>query len=220
MGEAGAVMMETDDRPTYADRIAALSVGGVSLDLRDPRPLKLTVDDLVLLDRHWQDDDHKSTELIDGRIYTTPARYMPRGHVMQEIWLQLRERAAVAAPHLFVGMRGSVEISPYDLPLPDIVVTSEMHGEGFISVASVPLVVEVVETALAFYMGEKLRLYARAGIPEYWVADIATQTIKQLHGLVDEEYRNHDVIPFGSRCVSATVPNLQIETVSLIQMAG
>lgn len=134
-------MEAVDNRLTYAERIAALSVGGAALGLTEPRPLKLTADDLVLLDRHWQNDDHKSTELIDGRIYFTPARYMPRGRIAQEIWVQLREAAAVVAPHLFVGMRCSIEVSPYDLPLPDIVLTSEAHGEGFIRVASVPLVV-------------------------------------------------------------------------------
>ena len=44
-----------------------------------PRTMRLTVDDLVLLDREWSKSDcYHSTELIDGVIYHTPARYGPR----------------------------------------------------------------------------------------------------------------------------------------------
>lgn len=209
MGEAGAVMIADEaDQRTYMERIAELSVGGAALDLTEPRPLKLTVDDLVLLDRYWRDDDHKSTELIDGRIYTTPARFRPRVNIVQEIWHQLREAAAVAAPHLFVGMRGSVEISRFDLPLPDIVLTSEPHGDGFIPAASVPLIVEVAETALDFYMGEKMRLYARAGIPEYWVADVSSCTTYQMWSPLGKDYGNKQSIPFSNLVSTETIDGL------------
>lgn len=208
--------IETSERPTYAEAIASLSIGDPCPELTEPRGLKLTVDDLVLLDRHWDDDYHKSTELIDGRIYFTPARFRPRSSVAQEIWVRLRESAAVVAPHLFVAIRGSVEVSPYDLPLPDIVLTSEIEGDAFIPAASVSLVVEVAETAVDFYLGEKMRMYGRAGIPEYWVADIKTDSIKRFHEPTHEPtkegYGKGDVIPFGSSCASIILPSLRIET--------
>ena len=193
--------------------MAALSAGGVALGLTEPRPVKLTVNDLVLLDRHWQeDDDHKSTELIDGRVYFTPARFIPRGRVALTLWERLREAAAIAAPHLYVGMRGSVEISPYDLPLPDIVLTSEAQGDGFIPAASVQLIVEVAETALDFFVGEKLRLYSRANIPEYWVVDIHACVIHRMWSPAGERYHERDEVAFGRPLTAVTISELTIGT--------
>ena len=36
---------------------------------------------------------------------------------------------------------------------------------------------EISDTTLAFDLGTKARLYARAGIPEYWVVDVTGQRI-------------------------------------------
>ena len=205
-------MEVVDERLTYEERIAALSVGGAALDLTEPRPLKLTVDDLVLLDRRWQDDDHKSTELIDGRIYFTPARYRPRAWVAQEIWKLLWDSAAVIAPNLFVGMRGSIQVSPYDLPLPDIVLTSDRRGEGFIPAVSVSLVVEVADTTLDFYMSDKMRLYARGGILEYWTVDVQGRCIHRWSRPIADGYAAHDHVEFGRSMASATIEGLTIHT--------
>jgi Uma2 family endonuclease len=205
-------MDEVEDRLTYAERAAALSIGGAASGLTAPRPLKLTIDDLVLLDRHWHDDDHKSTELIDGCIYFTPSRYMPRVGMVQELWARLREAAEGVAAHLFVGMRGSIQVSPYDLPLPDIVLTSEANGQGFILSGSVPLVVEVADANLAFYMGEKMRLYARAGISEYWTVDVKGQIIHQMWLPDKTGYHERREVSFGHLLVSTAVPRLVIAT--------
>jgi Uma2 family endonuclease len=43
--------------------------------------------------------------------------------------------------------------------------------------SDVRLLVEISDTTLAFDLGTKARLYARAGIREYWVVDIAGQRI-------------------------------------------
>lgn len=208
-------MEAADERLTYEERIAALSVGGAPLDLTEPRSLKLTVDDLVLLDSRWRDDDHKSTELIDGRIYFTPARYRPRAWVAQEVWKLLWDSAAVIAPHLFVGMRGSIQVSPYDLPLPDIVLTNDCRGEGFIPATSVPLVVEVADTTLDFYMSDKMRLYARGGIPEYWTVDVQGRCIHRWSRPDSTGYAAHDEVSFGRPLASTTIEGMAIDTAGL-----
>ena len=43
--------------------------------------------------------------------------------------------------------------------------------------ADVRLLVEISDTTLAFDLGTKARLYARAGIPEYWVVDVVGERI-------------------------------------------
>ncbi len=160
--------------------IIAADRAGEDAGATEPHLLKLTIDDLVQLEATWskQDDNHRSTELIDGRIYHTPARYGSRVWPAMELLDAFREAVKPRTDGLWVGSRGSIASPPYDLPLPDIVLTYEPKGEGFIPAASVPLVVEVADSdaALEFFLGEKLRCYARMGIPEYWVLDITSLT--------------------------------------------
>lgn len=201
------------DTVDIARMIAASEAGTPDMSFTEPRPLKLTIEDLELLDRVWeQDDRYHSTELIDGRVFHTPARYRPQGFVVGELHQRLNEAFKAMQPPVFVGMRGSIAMPPHDLPLPDIVATSDPGGPGFIPVASVPLVVEVAESALQFFLGEKLRLYARHGIPEYWVADVDARVIHQMWAPESESYAEKRKVTFRETIAAATIEGLVVET--------
>lgn len=60
------------------------------------------------------------------------------------------------------------------------------HPEG----SDVLLLVEVAETSLRIDCGEKARLYAETGIPEYWVADIDGRRLIVHRDPSSEGYRN------------------------------
>lgn len=53
------------------------------------------------------------------------------------------------------------------------------------------LVVEVAETSLAFDRGVKKALYARAGIPEYWIVDLAARAVEVYRSPRGVDYRDH-----------------------------
>ncbi|MBT9582632.1 Uma2 family endonuclease [bacterium] len=42
----------------------------------------------------------------------------------------------------------------------------------------VPFVLEVSNTSLSYDRGEKLKLYARAGIPEYWIVNVRDRVVE------------------------------------------
>ena len=48
----------------------------------------------------------------------------------------------------------------------------EAHAEDAL------LLIEVAESSLAYDRSTKLRLYAAAGIPEYWVVDCAAESVE------------------------------------------
>ena len=54
------------------------------------------------------------------------------------------------------------------------------------------LVIEVAETSLAYDRSIKRRLYAEAGIAEYWVVDCAAETIEVHRGPGAEGYRDRE----------------------------
>jgi Uma2 family endonuclease len=54
------------------------------------------------------------------------------------------------------------------------------------------LLIEVADTSLAYDRTTKLRLYARAGIPEYWIVDCTAEAVEVYRDPSGETY--HDVI--------------------------
>jgi Uma2 family endonuclease len=200
----------------WAGVTPASETGAPDMSVTEPRELKLTIADLELLDREWQKTDaFHSTELINGRIYHTPARYAPRARATGQLMFRLQDALKAIGSGLFAGTRGSIAMPPHDLPLPDIVLTDAPSGPWFIPATSVPLVIEVAETALGFFMGEKAQLYARNGIPEYWVADLERRVIHRMWSRGPDGYAQRDETRFGERIRAATIAGLEIGTESL-----
>jgi Uma2 family endonuclease len=88
--------------------------------------------------------------------------------------LPLGDRAIVA-------VQGPIALSDDTEPEPDIAVirrraTSYKEREAFAEDAF--LLIEVAESSLAYDRSTKRRLYAAAGIPEYWVVDCVAESIE------------------------------------------
>ena len=54
--------------------------------------------------------------------------------------------------------------------------------------------IEVAETSLAYDRSTKLRLYAEARIPEYWVVDCAAETVEVHRGPGPDGYREVNLV--------------------------
>jgi Uma2 family endonuclease len=104
----------------------------------------------------------------------------------------------------------SIGLPPTDAPLPDIVVTSEPRGEGVVPLATIALVVEIAASTLAKDLQLKAALYARHGIPEYWVADVEAKVIHQLWAPEGEAYAQRREVAFGERIEAVTVAGLVV----------
>lgn len=77
------------------------------------------------------------------------------------------------------------------------------------------LLVEVSDSSLGHDLGRKLRLYARTGVPEYWVADVNRRKIIRFHAPVGEEYAERTEFAFGVAVASATIAGLTVDTARL-----
>ncbi|GIG01485.1 Uma2 family endonuclease [Catellatospora citrea] len=108
-------------------------------------------------------------ELIDGSIVMSPSA--TSAHNMIARWIaQLIENANPGGDHV-VGTDQSVTIDDHNEPRPDIVVLPAAYiDDSPFPVDGVQLVVEVVLPTSALRDTEIKRvLYARAGVPYYWV---------------------------------------------------
>jgi Uma2 family endonuclease len=119
--------------------------------------------------------DRDRLELIDGELITKISRKRP--HMV--VFMAVLERLAALFGMTYLNPEGPIDVAPEDNPTsepePDIAVlvkTGPEYMGGNPPASDIRLVIEVSDSTLAFDLGPKARLYARAGIPEYWVFDI------------------------------------------------
>jgi Uma2 family endonuclease len=119
--------------------------------------------------------DRDRVELIDGELIVKMSKSRPHVVVFMSVikWL-----VGLLDP-MYLNPEGPIDVAPEDNPTsepePDIAVLVRAGTEymgGNPPASDVRLVIEISDSTLAFDLGPKARLYARAGIPEYWVFDI------------------------------------------------
>jgi Uma2 family endonuclease len=85
------------------------------------------------------------------------------------------------AGRAIVSVQNPVIVADDSEPQPDLAVLRLRpipYKEGEPTAADVLLLIEVAETSLRYDRTIKLRLYAEAGIPEYWVVDAAGEAVE------------------------------------------
>jgi len=78
------------------------------------------------------------------------------------------------------------------------------------------LVVEVAEPSADYDRQIKLPVYARAGIPEVWLVDLAQEHVELYRAPSPDGYRDVRVLPRGERVAPAAFPNLELPTDDLL----
>ena len=61
----------------------------------------------------------------------------------------------------------------------------------------------------------KAAIYAEAGVPEYWIADVNGRTFTQLWSPSGAEYGERAEHPFGATLRATTIDGLEIDTTRL-----
>lgn len=119
------------------------------------------------------------TELIDGLIVCK----MPGGnaHFLAVSLVFYALQAAFGVGH-HLRMQSSLPLSDEAMPEPDVVVLRgsprDYDGRDPDPTRDVALVVEVSATTLSYDRTTKTALYARHGVPEYWIVDLTARTLE------------------------------------------
>ena len=176
---------------------------------------RLTVEEYLLLDREGAFRDRR-TELFDGEVYYMSPKHRPHARVLTQAIVSLAKALDGHASGLSLLTDISVRLSDYDVPDPDIAITDAPEGDGILPLKALKLVIEVSDTTLVRDLGFKEELYARAGVPEYWVIDINESRVLCHAGPRSEAdgggYDGQLDLPFGEVLVSATIPGFRVET--------
>lgn len=136
----------------------------------------------LLANRHF--------ELIEGELIDKMGKKRP--HVIATTGIMIALQAAFGSEH--VNVEAPIDISPEDNPTnepePDIIVLRRPYRSlrGNPTPGDLALAVEVSDTTLRHDLRTKARLYARAGIAEYWVLDIAGRRLHVLRNPAGDAY--------------------------------
>ncbi|MEG3179970.1 Uma2 family endonuclease [Sphingomonas sp. LT1P40] len=179
------------------------------------KPVKLRVEDYLMLDDAGAFDSYGRTELIEGEVVYMNALHRPHARIQTRFLILLAAELAKRSDGLEPLIEGSVSMPPYNVPAPDISVTSEPEGSGLIPLSSLALVIEVSDTTLRNDLGRKAKIYAREGVPEYWVIDVNASVIYQMWRPVSASYSEQRIVAFGDLLTAAAISNLTVDTKTL-----
>lgn len=122
----------------------------------------------------------KQVELIDGELIDKMGQNPTYAQAIRRSRIALGKVLDPDLIQIQVPIEVSVEDGESNLPQPDLYALgedkpdyNERHPRG----DEVLLVIEVADTSAAFDLGRKATLYARAGVPEYWVLDLGRRRL-------------------------------------------
>ena len=158
-------------------------------------------------------DDGRRYEVIDGILYLMPGPSPRHQGVSTRFTTYL-------AIHVEMAGLGRVFAAPLDVLLPHaqpvqpdiiVVLNHKLHLISERGIEGPPdLVVEIASPGTRTHdRGTKLAAYARGGVPEYWLAEPADQTIEVL-ALEDGAYRSLGVFTGAATLPSRILPDLPV----------
>ena len=140
-------------------------------------------------------DEDPHIELIEGEIIR---KMTQKSRHATHIRLFDKGLRSVYGGEYLIQVQLPLALDPDSEPEPDIAV---IKGEprDFIEdhPTSALLVVEVADTSLAFDQGQKLQLYARHGISEYWILDVQAQRLEVYRDPSGDTYQTKATLRAG-----------------------
>lgn len=183
-------------------------------EVEGPVRHKLTVEDFLILDEAGAFENVGRVELIDGEIFVMAPLHRPHAKTLIQLSYVVLEAVEALGTDLDALSPISSHLDANSLPEADIII-AERSEENFVTPATVRLLIEVSDSSLRHDLGPKAALYARTGIPEYWVADVRGRRIIRMHDAVGGAYQGRSEHPFGESIASLTIPGLTIDTARL-----
>jgi Uma2 family endonuclease len=184
-----------------------VSTSGPSAEWRHHR---FTVDEYYRMTEAGILPEDTSTELIEGRILDVGERVPFHSGTMDRMNRILLQRVGDSA---VVGIKHAVRFDPYTEPIADYSILrarSDFYSEAHPGPEDVLLMIEVAGASLAYDRDAKAPLYAGAGIPEYWLVDLAGREVIVHRSPLEGRYSEVTNLGRGDAAALQTVPGLTL----------
>ena len=188
-------------------------------DTRQPSRRLCTVDEYYnLADKGIISRDER-LELIEGEILVMRSQNGPHVACTLRINTWFTPRVAGRA---IVSVQCTMLIPDYSAPEPDFILLKlrdDFYESGVAQPADVLLLAEVSHSSVAFDRGRKLRMYAAAGIPEYWVFAVERKQLHVYRTPKGRAYAEHLVVKRGETIAPLAFPDLAVPVDQILGLA-
>lgn len=157
-------------------------------------------------------DEDEHVELLDGVLVEMSPQGSPHAYAIRR--LAALAYPVVAAAGLELSIQAPLDVgSPISLPEPDVAIVPpterDRHPSGAV------LVVEMGATSVCIDLVRKARIYATAGVPEYWVLDVERRVLVVHSSPAEGVYA--DIRTFGEKeSISAAALDLTVPVAALL----
>lgn len=154
----------------------------------------------------FEPDDH--VELLDGLLVTRVGDGELHFWITQRLLERLMVPTVQRGLPLSVACQGSVIMGEHQVPMPDVIVVEKRTD--FKRPFGGVLVAEVADTSLRRDRTIKLRIYAAANVPEYWVVDVNGEQVFVHTTPEGDTYRDVEVVPRAGMLRPRAIPGVEI----------
>lgn len=155
-------------------------------------------------------------ELLDGQVVEMPPIGPEHAGCVDEV---VRLLYRVVGEGVTIRVQSPVVVTEYWEPYPDVAVLRSRPG-GYRARHPGPddvlLLVEVADTTLARDRGTKIPAYARAGIVETWLVDLAGDEVEVYRHPAPEGYRDVRRVTRDGTLTAVRLPGLTIPAAELL----
>jgi Uma2 family endonuclease len=137
-------------------------------------------------------------ELVDGVMVHMAPAHMPHFGYQRQMFRELDAIFGDGIDGWIVGQEPTVRFDNRNTREPDVcIMRFPKAGETLLPGDHVLLAVEISDSSIKIDLGPKRKSYARFGVPHYWVVDIKGRKTHCMTALVDGDYAERLVVPFG-----------------------
>jgi Uma2 family endonuclease len=160
--------------------------------------------------------ENDRVELIEGEIVEMSPigeRHAACVGRLTQILSLLFQRQAI------LWIQNPIRLNDYSEPQPDVAVLkprADFYGKALPTPADVLLVIEVSDSTLEYDRQIKVPLYARAGVPEVWVVNLADERIETYADSVSGAYRTTASAGRGDEVRAHGVASLRLSVEEVI----
>lgn len=161
-----------------------------------------------------KEDDR--VELIEGEIVEMAPIGSRHASCVKRL---IRLLSQQMGQHALIGAQDPVHLGEHSEPQPDITLLrprEDFYASAHPGPADVLLLIEVADTSADYDREVKARLYARAGISEYWLVDLPGQRIEVYRDSAAGEYRQVRLARREERLVPEALPGLEISASEIL----
>lgn len=161
-----------------------------------------TIDATML--KHWNVQEYRRmselgilnpderTELVSGQILFMAAKGTP--HVLALRLLAVALDSLLMNQPFFVSTQDPIQLDNFSQPEPDLAIvrgTALDYADRHPNPDDIELVVEVADSTLRYDCEIKDKLYAQAGIEDYWVVDVKNRQLHVFRNPTPTGYTSH-----------------------------